>query len=141
MKDISEVWPENDGKMVYVQGFMKLGEERLVDRDFGIVAKVPFLIREAEMYQWIEQVEVSRYSQSADKTLAANLQSHYGKVSVKNFSYRTDWSSDIINSLQFKNKLEGSCQNPMSFGGIAPHYEILANNLKVGAYTFDQRFI
>ena len=98
MKDISEVWPENDGKMVYVQGFMKLGEERLVDRDFGIVAKVPFLIREAEMYQWIEQVEVSRYSQSADKTLAANLQSHYGKVSAKNFSYRTDWSSEVINS-------------------------------------------
>jgi hypothetical protein len=97
VKDISEVWPENDGKMVFVQGFMKLGEERLVDRDFGIVAKVPFLIREAEMYQWIEQAEVSRYSQSADKTLA-DLKSHYGKVSAKNFSYRTDWSSEVINS-------------------------------------------
>ena len=48
MKDISEIWPENDGKMVFVQGFMKLGDdERLIDRDFGIVAKVPFLIREA----------------------------------------------------------------------------------------------
>ena len=97
VRDTSEIWPENDGKMVFVQGFMKLGEERLVDRDFGIVAKVPFLIREAEMYQWIEQVEVSRYPQSAQKTLA-HLQSQSGFSSVKNFSYRTEWTSEIINS-------------------------------------------
>ena len=45
VKDTSEVWSENEGKMVFVQGFMKLGEERLLDRDFAIVAKVPFLIR------------------------------------------------------------------------------------------------
>lgn len=98
VKDLSEVWPENDGKLVYVQGFMKLGEERLVDRDFGIVAKVPFLIREAEMYQWIEEVKVSpRYQQSAQRALA-HIQSQTGIVPVKSFSYRTDWSSKVVNS-------------------------------------------
>ncbi len=25
VKDISEVWPENEGKMVFIQGFMRLG--------------------------------------------------------------------------------------------------------------------
>jgi hypothetical protein len=136
VKDTSEVWSENEGKMVFVQGFMKLGEERLLDRELGIVAKVPFLIREAEMYQWIEEVQVSRSPQSAQKALA-HLQSQSGIVSVKNFSYKTGWSSKIINSQQFKNKLEGHGQNPLSFGGIVPKLEILANNLKLGPYTFD----
>jgi hypothetical protein len=97
VKDTSEVWPENEGKMVFVQGFMKLGEERLLDRDFGIAAKVPFLIREAEMYQWIEELQVSRYQQSSQNALA-HLQSQSGIVAVKNFSYKTGWSSKIINS-------------------------------------------
>ncbi len=56
VKDISEIWPENEGKIVFIQGFMKLGDEKIVDRDFGVVVKAPFLIRDAEMYQWVEEV-------------------------------------------------------------------------------------
>lgn len=50
VKDVSEVWPENEGKLVYIQGFMKLsGEGGARDRNFGIEIRAPFLIREAEM--------------------------------------------------------------------------------------------
>ncbi len=52
--DISEVWPENEGKLVFLQGFMKIDRQLITDDLFGVQAKAPILIREAEMYQWVE---------------------------------------------------------------------------------------
>ena len=52
--DISEVWPENEGKLVFLQGFMKVDRQLITDDLFGVQAKAPILIREAEMYQWVE---------------------------------------------------------------------------------------
>ena len=55
LKDISGVWEENEGKIVYFQGFLKTNDELITDRDFGVSISAPLLIREAEMYQWIKE--------------------------------------------------------------------------------------
>lgn len=76
---------ENNGKLVFLVGYLNYDGNKLHDELLDIYVKTPRMLRYVETYQWIEREE-------KDKN---------GKIYYK---YEKIWSSDIIDSSKFHNK-------------------------------------
>lgn len=81
----------NEGKLVHVSG-EAVTDEKLNDPVFGVQANALKIRRSVEMYQWEEST-----SSETKKKLGG------GTETVTTYSYSKDWSSNIINSSEFKN--------------------------------------
>jgi len=111
--------PSNEGKLVHVSG-VAATSETLTDPDFDISENAIKLRRTVKMYQWEEEER-----SETKKKLGG------GEETKKTYSYKKAWSSDLIDSSNFK-KPEGH-QNPAGF----PYSEttFTAQNVSLGAFT------
>ncbi len=88
--DSSTVDPAMEGRLVHLTGETKTPAP-LKDELFGITTPAIRLIRQAEMYQWVEVVKTE------EKTKVGG-----GVEQVKTYSYRTEWKDQLIDSSAFK---------------------------------------
>lgn len=82
--------PANEGKLVHTSGPVTTSES-LDDWDFAISAKGVRLVREVEMYQWVEK------SKSETTTKLGG-----GEETVTTYSYAKEWQDRQIDSSEFK---------------------------------------
>jgi hypothetical protein len=82
--------PANDGKIIHVTGDVR-SDEAVRDPDFGIEASGVRLVRQAEMYQWVEQ------QKSETRTKLGG-----GEETVTTYSYARGWDDEPQDSASFK---------------------------------------
>lgn len=90
--------PAMEGKLVHLTGESKT-KAPLVDGDFGVSVEAVKLLREAEMYQWVEVVK----TETRNKTGG-------GSEQIKTYSYERQWRDSPVDSSQFK--VGGDHRNP-----------------------------
>lgn len=114
--------PANAGKLVHLTGKAVTGAT-LADPDFGVSAQALKLGRVVEMYQWKEQKD-----SKTEKKLGGS------EETVTTYTYTKVWSTDAINSADFK-KPEGH-QNP----GSMPYRSTgwVAEPITLGAFTLSR---
>lgn len=88
-----------EGKLVHVTGESKT-KAPLVDEDFGVSAEAVKLLREAEMYQWVEVVKTETRKKTGG-----------GSEEIKTYSYERQWRDSPVDSSQFK--VGGDHRNPV----------------------------
>jgi len=113
MLDAPVVLPENEGKLVAIQGEVIVGDDRPEDDEFGIISYTPILYRRVSMYQWQEDRQ----------TFGNNTEYEYSKT----------WSEKVINSLVFNDPVMHG--NPL----IKPYEtkSFHAQNLTLGDFQID----
>ena len=109
----------NEGKLVHVAGNVTTSET-LTDPDLGVSANAIKLIRNVEMYQWIEE------QKSEEKKKVGG-----GSETITTYTYRKDWSDDAVDSSSFRHA--AGHENPGSLP--LPSQTITAESVKLGAYT------
>lgn len=118
---VDSVDPANQGQLVHVTGPLK-ASEGLADEEFAIAAEGVRLVREVEMYQWVE------HSKSETQTKLGG-----GEETVTTYSYGKEWQDRAIDSSEFKKP--DNHQNPsMDFEGTS--FQISEGSL--GAFTLDE---
>ncbi len=114
----------NDGKLVYVVGEMKT-DETLTDAEFpNISVNAIKLGRKVEMFQWDERVDTS-----TEKKLGGSSET------VKTYSYVKTWSSDAIDSSNFKEPGRDNPALPYS------NQEQVASTARLGQYQLSPSLI
>ena len=86
-----EIDPNNEGKLLHFTADIVNGGDSIVDPVFGIVSDGLKLYRNAEMYQWDEDVQTSTTTTAGGK-----------KKTTKTYSYNKRWQSYLINSNNFR---------------------------------------
>jgi hypothetical protein len=89
-----EVKVENEGKLVHLTGAAQTSEV-LQDPQIGVKAAAIKLVREVEMYQWVEKTE----SKTKDKIGG-------GQETTTTYTYVKEWSSNAAKSSDFKHPAE-----------------------------------
>lgn len=118
---VDAVDPANEGRLVHVSGLLS-ASEGLDDEDFAISAKGVRLVREVEMYQWVES------SKSETQTKVGG-----SEETVTTFSYAKQWQDRPINSSDFRHP--SGHENPsMEIEGQT--FQIPEGEL--GAFTLDE---
>lgn len=120
----AKVDPDYEGKLVHMSGKADT-KDVLTDSEFGISETAIKLVREVEMYQWIESsktVEKKNVGGSVTKTTT--------------YTYKTDWSSSVVDSSSFK---EAGHDNPgvMEFESK----DSVAQNVTFGAFRLSENQI
>lgn len=115
----------NDGKLIHFSGLSRT-PSILTDIDFGVNSSALKLRRIVEMYQWIEDSE----SKTVEKLGG-------GTDTTTTYTYKKDWSDDIINSENFQEK--EAHKNPTS--KKYDDTEWLAQNVSIGAYTLSEELL
>lgn len=93
-----KVDPEMEGKLVHLTGETKTGAP-LQDATFGITVPAVRLIREAEMFQWVEVVRTETKNKVGG-----------GTEEIKTYSYEKEWRDSPVDSSRFK--VAGDHRNP-----------------------------
>ena len=120
-KNVVEVSSEtvdasNEGKLVCLNGDLKIGSDAVTDPVFSISEKTAKLTRVVEIYQWQEKEETEN-----DKT---------------SYTYEKVWSDDLIDSSSFHSSWH---ENPTS---RAYNSEVFcADDVKVGAFSLSKKQI
>jgi hypothetical protein len=100
--DSGQVDPANEGKLVHVQGDLKVAIP-LVDPDFLVQAQGARLVRTVEMYQWKE-----------DRRTETRKKLGGGEETVTTYSYSRTWSDRRNDSSSFHNR-SGHENPPMRY--------------------------
>ena len=108
----------NEGKLVHLIGETKT-DAPVVDPEFGIQEQAIKLIRDAEMYQWVEDKETRTEGSGSSKR------------TITEYEYEKRWKSDIVDSNHFKET--SGHQNPNSMKYRPQRY--VAKNVMLGAFT------
>ncbi|MEQ1838878.1 MAG: TMEM43 family protein [Verrucomicrobiales bacterium] len=113
--------PANEGKLVHVSAVVGT-EENLVDEQFGVAAPAGAvrLNREVQMYQWDEDQKTTSHKNANGST-----------TKTTTYSYHKKWSSNRINSGNFK---RSGYSNPSNW--LASSNLFLANQARLGAFGF-----
>ncbi|MCP4657784.1 MAG: hypothetical protein GY856_20445 [bacterium] len=98
--------------------------QTLADPEFGRRVQALKLVREVEMYQWVEEVE------SKEKKKVGG-----GTETTKTYTYDTKWSSGPVDSDRFKDP-EGHSNPPFEFDDR----QWVADTILVGAFTLSAPF-
>lgn len=85
-----KVDPATEGKLVHLTGETKVTTP-LTDPDFGISVSGVKLIREVEIYQWVENVKTETRNKLGG-----------GTEEVKTYSYERQWRDSPVDSSRFK---------------------------------------
>jgi hypothetical protein len=116
--DASAVDAAHEGKLVHFQG-EAVTSDTLSDSSFGVSLQAIKLRREAEMYQWEEESRTETRSKVGG-----------GEERVTTYTYHQTWSSDLIDSSEFRER-DGH-QNPVDMPWQGAEY--VAQNVTVGAF-------
>lgn len=114
----------NDGKLVAVSGEVTAKEDP-VDPQFGATGPGIALRRTVEMFQWIEEKK-----SSTKKKLGG------GEETVTEYTYKTDWSKDRVDSSLFKVK-EDHENPPLRWEAK----RIVAKGVTLGAFEMPDRLV
>ena len=108
----------NEGKLVHVAG-LATTEETLSDHQFGVSAKAIKLLREVEVYQWVEESDTRRVKKDGKE---------YEKTT---YTYKLDWCDKPVDSQRFHEKGHDN------FPAVLPYedQETLASRVTLGAFT------
>ncbi len=118
---VDKVDAVNEGELVHTTGPLT-SSEGVGDPDFAIVAKGVRLVRNVEMFQWVEN------SKSETNTKLGG-----GEETVTTYSYAKEWQDRPIASAEFKQP--ANHQNPsMELGSRS--FQI--HEGKLGAFTLDE---
>ncbi len=118
------VSPQNEGKLIYVTGTADT-TEILSDASLGISAPAIKLLREVEMYQWVESTK----SETREKVGGS-------KETVTTYTYETQWSGTYQDPAGFK-KPAGHA-NP---GMIYTNTAITAKTVSLGSFLLSPGLI
>ena len=116
LPSVDEIQPTYNEKLVHLTG-KAVTEETLHDPEFSVEANAIRLVREVEMYQWVEE-KVSRDQNNSNQP--------------PRYEYHREWSNEWLDSAKF-NEPEGHHNPDM-------HYresESLAELVHVGAYRLN----
>lgn len=117
----SPVLAANEGRLVHLSGRLEV-RGTLADRMFGIEVRAVRLIRQAEMFQWIEE------ESSETRTKIGG-----GQEAVTTYSYSRDWSSAAIDSTAFKEPA-GHANPPMAVHGQQQQVK----QARLGGFVLDE---
>lgn len=129
--DSPKVDANNEKKLVALNGKLDLSNSaELVDSEFEVRASSAKLVRDVEMYQWVEDCvreDDADYDEEKEKEKTTN------EIEC---TYNKEWRSDLIDSSSFS---KSGYSNP-----ITKPYENLnfyADNVKVGDYNLPRELI
>jgi hypothetical protein len=111
----------NSGRLVHVSG-QTATDDVLTDDEFGVSISGLRLLREVEMYQWVEEQESRTEKQVGG-----------GEKTVTTYSYKPKWSSSLVDSGAFKVP-EGHV-NPAAMPFSSREYQ--ARNVSLGGFTLN----
>ena len=114
-----------EGKLVHLSG-KAITDEILEDNTFGIKTNSIKLKRNIEMFQWVE-----KSSSKTEKKLGG------GTETVTTYSYEKKWSSELVDSNEFKKQANHS--NPASFP--FQNKEFISTDVSLGAYKLSKSLI
>lgn len=108
----------NEGKLVHVSG-LATTEDTLVDDQFGVSAKAIRLVREVEVYQWVEHSETRPVKKDGKE---------YKETT---YTYKLEWCSKPVDSQGFKEKGHDNFPAVLAFGDR----ESFATKVTLGAFS------
>ncbi|MEM1443778.1 MAG: TMEM43 family protein [Verrucomicrobiota bacterium] len=108
----------NEGKLVHMTGEAETGSP-LSDPQFGISVEAVKLVRDAEMFQWVEDVDYKEREQVGGSS-----------ETTKTYTYRKEWVSSLVDSNSFKDSTNH--RNPGTMKYTSKSY--LAKDVTVGAF-------
>ena len=108
----------NEGKLVHVSG-LATTEDTLVDDQFGVSAKAIRLVREVEVYQWVEHSETRPVKKDGKE---------YKETT---YTYKLEWCSKPVDSQGFKEKGHDNVPATLAFGDR----ESFATKVTLGAFS------
>ncbi len=108
----------NEGKLVHVSGSTKT-DEVLADEAFGISENAIQLVRDVEMYQWVEES-----STQTEKKLGGS------EERTTTYEYDKAWRSSLVDSSAFQSP--GGHENPRAFPYDSRR--VMASEVRLGAY-------
>ena len=114
----------NEGKLVHVSG-LATTEETLSDPQFGVTAKAIKLLREVEVYQWVEHSDTHR-EKRGDK-----------EVEVTTYTYTQEWCEKPVDSQRFNEKGHDNAPAVLPF----TEREVFAAKVTLGAFTLSAQDI
>ncbi len=100
----------NEGKLIATSGKL-INEQELTDSMFDVTIKTPIMKRVVEIYQWVEESDTDEDGNTT-------------------YSYKKEWSSDIINSNNFH---QTGHTNPQQ--KLYEDDEYTSNEVRVGAFV------
>ena len=112
-----EVDPSQEGKLIHVVGEATT-QDVLTDSEYGVSATAISMLREVEMYQWVEHTDTKE-----EKKLGGKVEQ------VTTYTYPKEWCSHPVNSDEFK---EQDKINPPARRELGDK-SVYAKNVTVGA--------
>ncbi|KAL9189596.1 hypothetical protein ACHAXT_009271 [Thalassiosira profunda] len=120
-----DIDPNNEGQVVHFTANITNGGGTLFDDIFGVQTDGLVLLRNAEMYQWDEDVKTTTKTSTGGK-----------KTTTKTYSYDKEWSSRVIDSSRFK---KSGYNNPSSMEFTSAEWT--ANPIMIGARELPQDLV
>jgi len=111
--------PAMENRLVHLTGETKTASP-LTDPDFGISLSAVKLLRQSQIYQWVEEVRTETRTKTGG-----------GTEQVKTYTYDQEWSSSPVDSSRFK--VPSGHQNPKEMK--YPSKTFTADSVTLGAFT------
>jgi len=121
----NQVSPENEGRLIHLSGSSETSEI-LADPDFNISSNAIKLMRQVEMYQWLES------SQSETKKEVGG-----GTTTTTTYNYRMGWSQQLVSSSNFAQPQGHDNPHQMPYRSK----QWVANQVKLGEFNLSRSLI
>ena len=121
--DAGRANPVNEGKLVHVTG-LATTNETLTDPILNLSVGAIRLVRNVQMYQWVERTE----SVTRDKLGG-------GTETVTTYKYEKDWSASLVDSSRFEHPTDHI--NPATMPVSSDRWQ--ANNVTLGGYRLSRQ--
>jgi len=115
--------PAHESHLVHFSGEATTAQT-LADPEFGRQVRALKLVRDVEMYQWVEEEETEQKKKTGG-----------GTETKTTYTYDTEWSSDPVDSDDFRHP-EGHTNPPFEFDDR----QWVAGTIEVGAFRLSEPF-
>lgn len=117
--------PANEKKLVHVTGAARAAGP-VVDPDFGVSVPALRLVRDEEIYQWVED----QHTEKKEKVGG-------GEETITTYTYKKEWTDKPVNSAKFKKPAGHTNEGEL----IAGHANIHAKDVTLGAFQVPDNFV
>lgn len=120
----NRVEPGNEGRLIHLTGPTTSGAP-LADAEFGVTVPGLVLVRQVEMFQWIQKSETR-----------TEVNTGGSETRVTSYSYARDWAREAVDSAKFREP-QGHVNPPMRISRA----EFMARDARLGAFALDRAVI